>query len=91
MNKTSPSVKLEVQRPNIKIPTIIKPVFLVQLTPRPRRKKTRQLCGLAVNPHTNRCRGRNWAYGNQALAETSKGSLKLNNIMHKCLILKYQY
>ena len=39
MNKTSASVKLEVQSPNIKIPTIIKPGFFVQLTPRPRRKK----------------------------------------------------
>ena len=38
MNKTSASVKLEVQSPNIKIPTIIKPGFFVQLTPRPRRK-----------------------------------------------------
>ena len=39
MNKTSTNVKLEIQRPYVKIQIIVKPVFFVQLTPRPRHKE----------------------------------------------------
>ena len=58
MNKTSASVKLEVQRPNIKIPTIIKPGFFAQLTPRPRRKKNKAIKWFSSQPsHKSFCFG----------------------------------